>query len=48
MATLTTKLIEGATLKVNPGAPHGLTATHKDQLNGDLLDFPGARGRMAA
>ncbi len=27
------------TLKVYPGAPHGLTATHKDQVNADLLAF---------
>lgn len=33
------KLIKGATLKVYPGAPHGLTATHKDQVNEDLLSF---------
>lgn len=26
-------------LKVYPGAPHGLTNTHKDQLNADLLVF---------
>jgi non-heme chloroperoxidase len=28
-----------ATLKIYPGAPHGLAATHKDQLNADLLAF---------
>ena len=28
-----------ARLKVYPGAPHGLTDTHKDQLNHDLLTF---------
>ena len=33
------KMIAGATLKVYPGAPHGLTATHQRQLNADLLDF---------
>jgi non-heme chloroperoxidase len=33
------KLIKGATLKVYAGAPHGLTHTHKDQLNADLLAF---------
>ena len=32
-------LIEGATLKVYPGAPHGITDTHKEQLNADLLSF---------
>ncbi|WP_157271726.1 alpha/beta fold hydrolase [Azohydromonas aeria] len=33
------KLVRNATLKVYPGAPHGLAATHKDQLNQDLLRF---------
>ena len=33
------KLVRGATLKVYPGAPHGLTDTHKEQLNADLLAF---------
>jgi non-heme chloroperoxidase len=33
------KLVRNATLKVYPGAPHGLAATHKDQLNTDLLRF---------
>ena len=32
-------LIEGAKLIVYPGAPHGLTDTHKDQFNQDLLEF---------
>src|SRR3954452_3575950 len=35
-ALLVAKLVQGATLKVYPGAPHGLPATHKDQLNADL------------
>lgn len=38
-ALLSSKLIGAATLKVYPGAPHGLFATHKDQLNSDLLAF---------
>jgi non-heme chloroperoxidase len=38
-ALLSSKLIERATLKVYPGAPHGLTATHQDQLNRDLIGF---------
>ncbi|QAU44400.1 alpha/beta hydrolase [Bradyrhizobium guangzhouense] len=38
-ALLSSKLIKEATLKVYPGAPHGLFATHKDQLNNDLLAF---------
>ena len=33
------KLIKNATLKVYAGAPHGLTETHKEQLNADLLAF---------
>ena len=32
-------LIDGAELKVYPGAPHGITDTHKEQLNTDLLAF---------
>ena len=38
-ALLSSKLIKKATLKVYPGAPHGLMVTHKDQLNNDLLAF---------
>lgn len=33
------KLVPHATLKVYPGAPHGLAETHKDQLNADMLAF---------
>lgn len=33
------KIIKHAVLKVYPGAPHGLTDTHKEQLNADLLAF---------
>jgi non-heme chloroperoxidase len=36
---LQAKLIKGSTLKVYKGAPHGLTATHKNQVNADLLAF---------
>jgi non-heme chloroperoxidase len=38
-ALLSSKLVPRATLKVYPGAPHGLADTHKDQLNADLLAF---------
>ncbi len=38
-ALLSSKLVEGATLKVYRGAPHGLVDTHKQQLNEDLLAF---------
>jgi non-heme chloroperoxidase len=33
------KLIPNAQEKYYPGAPHGLTATHQDQFNADLLAF---------
>ena len=33
------KIVKDATLKVYPGAPHGLATTHKDQLNADLFAF---------
>ena len=33
------RLIQDSRLLVYPGAPHGLTDTHKDRLNQDLLDF---------
>ncbi|HEY2249660.1 MAG TPA: alpha/beta hydrolase, partial [Planctomycetaceae bacterium] len=38
-ALLTSKLVKGASLKVYPGAPHGLCSTLKDQINADLLAF---------
>jgi non-heme chloroperoxidase len=33
------RLIKGAKAIYYPGAPHGLTATHQDQVNADLLAF---------
>lgn len=33
------RLIKGAREIYYPGAPHGLTATHQDQVNADLLAF---------
>jgi non-heme chloroperoxidase len=38
-ALITAKLIPGATLKIYPGASHGLCSTHKNQINTDLLEF---------
>jgi len=38
-AMLSSKIVKGATLKVYPGAPHGMCSTHKDQINADLLAF---------
>jgi non-heme chloroperoxidase len=33
------RLIQGAKAIYYPGAPHGITATHQDQINADLLAF---------
>jgi len=33
------RLVKGSKLLVYPGAPHGLTDTHKDRLDQDLLEF---------
>jgi non-heme chloroperoxidase len=33
------QLIKGAKTIFHPGAPHGLTVTHQDQVNADLLAF---------
>src|SRR3989442_8111922 len=38
-ALLSSKIVKGATLKIYPGAPHGLMSTHKEQFNADLLSF---------
>lgn len=38
-ALLSAKLIKGATLKVIPGAPHGMCSTLKGQINEELLAF---------
>jgi non-heme chloroperoxidase len=38
-ALLSSKMVKNATLKVYPGAPHGMTATLADMVNGDLLAF---------
>jgi non-heme chloroperoxidase len=38
-ALFSAKIVTGATLKIYPGAPHGLCSTLKDQVNADLLAF---------
>ena len=38
-AMLSSKLVKGSTLKVYPGAPHGMCSTLKDRINADLLAF---------
>jgi non-heme chloroperoxidase len=38
-ALLSAKLVKGATLKIIPGAPHGMCSTLKDEINAELLGF---------
>ena len=38
-ALLSSKIVKGATLKVYPGAPHGMCSTLKDRVNQELLAF---------
>jgi non-heme chloroperoxidase len=46
------RLVNGAKEIYYPGAPHGITATHQDQINAELLRFlqssPAPRGRERA
>jgi len=42
------KLIKGAQEIYHPGAPHGLTATHQDQVNADLLAFISRKEKQKA
>jgi non-heme chloroperoxidase len=36
---LSAKIIRNSTLKVYPGAPHGMCTTHKQQVNQDIFAF---------
>jgi len=47
-ALLSAKLVKNATLKVVPGAPHGMCSTHKQQINQELLMFFSAGAKTAA
>ena len=47
-AMLSAKLVKGATLKIIPGAPHGMCSTHKDQINAELLAFFKGQKRAAS
>ena len=38
-ALLSSKILKTATLKIIPGAPHGLCTTHADQINTELFAF---------
>jgi non-heme chloroperoxidase len=40
-AMLSSKIVKGSTLKIYPGAPHGMCSTLKDQVNNELLEFIG-------
>jgi non-heme chloroperoxidase len=49
------QLVSGAKAVYYPGAPHGLTSTHQDEINAELLRFlrspveaPRPRGRKPA
>jgi len=46
-AMLSSKIVKGATLKIYPGAPHGLCSTLKDQINQELLHFLGQERRSS-
>ena len=39
MVCLTAKLVKNGTLKTYPGLPHGMTTTHAERVNADLLEF---------
>jgi non-heme chloroperoxidase len=47
-ALLSSKIVKGATLKVYPGAAHGMPSTLKEQINADLLAFFGRSVQAAA
>ena len=38
-ALISSKIVKGATLKIYPGAPHGMCSTLKDRVNAELLAF---------
>jgi non-heme chloroperoxidase len=42
LARKSAKLVRGAKEIYYPDAPHGMTATHQDQVNEDLLEFVGS------
>jgi non-heme chloroperoxidase len=44
----TAQLVKGAKEIYYPGAPHGITATHQDQINADLLAFIAGQRSAAA
>ena len=47
-ALMSSKIVQGAVLKVYPGAPHGMCSTLKDSVNADLLAFVGDKRGASA
>lgn len=47
-APLSHKIVKGSTLKVIPGAPHGMCSTLKDQMNAELLAFAQSSHKASA
>jgi non-heme chloroperoxidase len=47
-ALLSSKLVKGSTLKIYPGAPHGMCSTLKDAVNAKLLAFLPSSCKVAA
>jgi non-heme chloroperoxidase len=47
-APLSHKIVKGSTLKVIPGAPHGMCSTLKDQINVELLAFAQSSHKASA
>jgi non-heme chloroperoxidase len=47
-AVLSSRIVKNSTLKVIPGAPHGLCSTLKDQINAELLAFFKQTRKVAA
>jgi non-heme chloroperoxidase len=47
-SVLSSRIVKNSTLKVIPGAPHGLCSTLKDQINAELLAFFKQTSRVAA
>jgi non-heme chloroperoxidase len=47
-APLSHKIVKGSTLKVIPGAPHGMCSTLKDQINAELLAFAQSSHKASA
>jgi non-heme chloroperoxidase len=45
---LSAKLLKNATTKFYPGLPHGMSTTHADQINADMLEFIERKVSVAA